>query len=379
MEFNQTNYSVFEIGAENYAALGLKLRLHLEGEVINTAETHIGYMHKGLEKITENKKYFTIIPYMTRLDNTTPFSLEYPFVLAVEKLNKINVPQRALYLRVIHSEVARIINHVLNIGYIAKAIGLNNILTLSIKLRKQLIDLYRKTLEVKMHDGLICPGGVKLDLSDEYIAALKSFIEKELTLFIQSVDLLLSDNYSFKIRTKEVGVIDFNQTIAWGFSGPCLRASGMDWDLRKTESYGAYADFDFEVPVAKTGDCYSRYWLRLEEIKQSILIINQALIKLPTGEINYYFTVDNEQNNIFNFINLKIDQEGETNAFVESPKGELGVFLVADQTNTPYRCHIKTPSFSHALALNKILPGTSLADMPLIVASLDVSAVNVDK
>ncbi|MGD9638540.1 MAG: hypothetical protein AB7U85_05735 [Alphaproteobacteria bacterium] len=380
MVHNKAVSDTFEIGVENYLACGIKFRLHVEGEAISDAETYVGYYHKGLEKSFESKKYANIIPYMSRIDNSVPFSSEYPFVLACEYLANIEVSKRASYIRTVHAEIARIINHIINIGNICNTVGMDNILSVSVKLKRQLVEIYTKTLDVRIQEGLFCLGGVRFDLSDDFVFGIKSFLNNELSCFLEEVDKVVTNNYGFKVRTKDVGFVDFDQAMSLGFSGPCLRASGCVWDLRRKTSYGVYADFDFEIPVCEAGDCYARCLVRFEEIKQSMAIINQALIKIPQGEIDVLSSGrNNKYSSILSSYDIKPNDKDEVLSCVESPKGELGVFIVSDGTDKPYRCSIRTPSLAHAGSLNMLLKGSFISDVPLIVASLDVSSANIDK
>ena len=364
---NKNMANLLEIGAENYISSGIRLWLHLEGETINEVETYVGYSHKGLEKLFEHKKYQLIIDDFAKIDDKTPFALEYPFVLAYEKLNNIEVPKRASYIRIIHAEIARIVNHISNIGFMANAVGMSNVLTLSIKIRKYLLEIYEKTLKTTPQSRVFEFGGVKYDLNDEYVEGIKLFFCNMLYDFIKELDNLMSGSYAFKLRTKDVGYISNDNAIYYGLSGANLRASGEVWDLRCKEPYSLYSDFDFDIPICETGDCYARYLTRIEEVKQSIAIVMQAFVKLPSGDI---------KNNDIDAASLVA---GEAFSTVESPKGELGVYLLSDGSFKPYRCNIRTPSLAHTQALNFMLKGALLSDVPLIVASLDISAANVDK
>ena len=379
-------------GPQHPAAHGvLRLILEMDGEIIARTDSHIGLLHRGTEKLIENKTYLQAVPYFDRLDYVSPMCQEHCFALAVEKLLGCEVPKRAQYIRVMFAELTRILNHCLNITTQALDVGATTPLLWMFEEREKIMAFYEEVSGSRMHSAYVRPGGVAQDLPKGLIEKIAAFTDS-FPKILYDMENLLSDNRIFKQRTVDIGIVSPSQALDWGFSGVMLRGSGFAWDLRKSQPYDLYEDFDFDIPVGKNGDCYDRYLLRVEEMYQSLRIIKQCIKNIPEGEIK---TLDRKispppRSEMKNSMEAMIHHfklytegyhvpKGETYVAVEAPKGEFGVFLVADGTNKPYRCKIKAPGFAHLQGLDFMARGAMLADIPAIIGSLDIVFGEVDR
>ncbi|MEM7046797.1 MAG: NADH-quinone oxidoreductase subunit D [Pseudomonadota bacterium] len=387
------NPSTINFGPQHPAAHGvLRLVLEMDGEVVERADPHIGLLHRGTEKLIEYKTYLQAVPYFDRLDYVSPMNQEHAFALAVERLLNIHAPIRAQYIRVIFSEVTRLLNHILNITTFALDVGALTPALWGFEEREILMEFYERVSGARLHSAYFRPGGVHQDfpngLADDLAAYMETFPN-----VIDDLSGLLTNNRIFKQRTVDIGVMTDKQAQAWGLTGPMLRASGVAWDLRKAQPYEVYDKMDFDVPVGTTGDCYARYLVRMEEMRQSVRIINQALAAMPAdGPVMVddhkiapprREDMKNSMESLIHHFKLYTEgyhvPEGQTYAAVEAPKGEFGVFLIADGTNKPYRCRIRAPGFPHLQALDFMSRGHMLADVVAIIGAMDVVFGEIDR
>jgi NADH-quinone oxidoreductase subunit D len=379
-------------GPQHPAAHGvLRLVLEMDGEVIERADPHIGLLHRGTEKLIEYKTYLQALPYFDRLDYVSPMNQEHAFALAVEKLLGIEVPPRSQYIRVLYSEIGRILNHLLNITTFAIDVGAMTPLLWGFEQREKLMEFYERASGARLHAAYFRPGGVHQDLPAGLLEDIGEFCET----FPQVVDdfeTLLTDNRIFRQRTVDVGAISAEDAYDWGFSGPCLRASGVPWDLRRAQPYECYEDLDFLIPVGKNGDCFDRYLVRIEEMRQSVKIMQQCIEKMPGGPVYVQNTkitppkrgeMKRSMEALIHHFKLYTEgyhvPPGETYTGVEAPKGEFAVYLVSDGTNQPYKCKIRAPSFAFLAALDFLCRGHMLADSVAIIGSLDVVFGEIDR
>ena len=379
-------------GPQHPAAHGvLRLVLEMDGEVVERADPHVGMLHRGTEKLIEYKTYLQALPYFDRLDYTSPLNQEHPFALAVEKLLGIEAPPRAQYIRVLYSEIGRILNHTLNIAAYALDVGAMTPLLWFFEEREKLLEFYERASGARMHTAYFRPGGVHQDLPAGLLDDIATFCETFPQL-IDDVETLLTENRIFRQRSVDIGVVSLEDALDWGFSGPMLRASGAPWDLRKAQPYECYEDLEFDIPVGKKGDCFDRYLVRIEEMRQSIRIMRQCVERMPDGPV---MTQDHKvtpprraemkrsMEALIHHFKLYTEgfhvPAGETYTVVETPKGEFGVYLVADGTNKPYRCKIRPPAFVHLSAMDFMCRGHMLADSVAILGSLDIVFGEVDR
>jgi NADH-quinone oxidoreductase subunit D len=379
-------------GPQHPAAHGvLRLVLEMDGEIVERADPHIGLLHRGTEKLIEYKTYMQALPYFDRLDYVSPMNQEHAFALAVEKLMGIEVPERAQYIRVLFCELTRILNHILNITTFALDVGAITPALWAFEEREKGMEFYDRVCGARLHANYIRPGGVSMDLPKGLTEDIAAWVESFPTV-LKDLDSLLTNNRIFKQRTVDIGVVTKEQALDWGFTGPCLRASGVAWDLRKSQPYDVYAKMDFDIPVGKTGDCYARYLVRMEEMRQSLRIMKQCLSEMPEGAVktnDYKVTpppraeMKNSMEALIHHFKLFTEgfhvPAGETYTAVEAPKGEFGVYLVADGTNRPYRCHIRAPGFAHLQALDFMSKGHMLADVVANIGSLDIVFGEIDR
>jgi len=379
-------------GPQHPAAHGvLRLILELDGEVIERADPHIGLLHRGTEKLIEHKTYTQAIPYFDRLDYVAPMNQEHAFAMAVEKLLKIEVPIRAQYIRVVFCEIGRILSHILNITTQALDVGALTPSLWGFEEREKLMVFYERVSGSRLHANYFRPGGVHIDLPTGLADDIYKFCETFPDV-INDLETLLTDNRIFKQRNVDIGIVSKQEALDHGFSGVMLRGSGVPWDLRKSNPYECYNEFDFKIPVGKNGDCYDRYLCRIEEMKESISIMKQALQKMPEGPV---MTADTKvgppkrkemkmsMEALINHFKLYTEgyhvPKGEVYTAVEAPKGEFGVYLVSDGSNKPYRCKIKAPGFTHLQAMNYMIKGHMLADVPAVLGSMDIVFGEVDR
>ena len=388
-EFKTMNLN---FGPQHPAAHGvLRLILELDGEVVERADPHIGLLHRGTEKLIEHKTYLQAIPYFDRLDYVAPMNQEHAFALAIEKLLNIEVPVRAKHIRVAFCEIGRILSHILNITTQALDVGALTPSLWGFEEREKLMVFYERVSGSRLHANYFRPGGVHIDLPTGLAKDILDFC-KTFPTVIDDLESLLTDNRIFKQRNVDIGVVSVQEALDHGFSGVMIRGSGVAWDLRKSQPYDGYENYDFKVPVGKNGDCYDRYLCRIEEMRESVKIITQALTTIPDGPV---MTLDTRvgppkrsdmKTSMEALINhFKLYTEGysvpksETYAAVEAPKGEFGVYLVADGTNKPYRCKIKAPGFTHLQAMDYLIKGHMLADVPALLGSMDIVFGEVDR
>jgi NADH-quinone oxidoreductase subunit D len=379
-------------GPQHPAAHGvLRLILDMDGEVIRRADPHIGLLHRGTEKLIEYKTYLQAVPYFDRLDYVSPMSYEHCFSLAVEKLLGCKIPLRAQFIRVLFCEITRIMNHLLNITTQALDVGAMTPLLWMFEERERMMEFYERASGSRMHANYIRPGGVASDLDDALLSDISEFFEA-LPPKLNDMEALLTENRIFKQRLVDIGIMTKDQALEWGFSGPMLRASGVNWDLRKDQPYEVYEQLDFGIPVGSAGDCYDRYLVRIAEMHESIKIIKQCLDKMPEGTVKTddpriatpeRSEMKESMEDMINHFKLFTEgynvPEGEVYVAVEAPKGELGVHLVSDGTNKPYRCYIRAPGFAHLQALDVMSRGHMLADVVSNIGSMDIVFGEVDR
>jgi NADH-quinone oxidoreductase subunit D len=385
------NYTL-NFGPQHPAAHGvLRLILELDGEVVERADPHIGLLHRGTEKLIENKTYIQALPYFDRLDYVSPMCQEHAFALAVEKLLEINVPKRGQYIRVMFSEITRILNHILNITTFALDVGAMTPFLWLFEDREILMEFYERVSGSRLHSAYFRPGGVHRDLPDGLTEDISNFCDNFLK-HIDDTEKLIEKNRIFRQRSVGIGIISKENAIEWGFTGPCLRASGYNWDLRKKQSYDCYDEVSFKIPTGSTGDCFERFLVRVEEMRQSISIIKQCIKNLPDGLcISDDPRIVPPKRNIMkksmeSLINhFKLFTEGfhvpsgETYTAVEAPKGEFGVYLISDGSNKPYRCKIRSPGFPFLQATEYLSKGHMLSDLVAIIGSLDIVFGEIDR
>ena len=385
------NYNL-NFGPQHPAAHGvLRMVLEMDGEIIERCDPHIGLLHRGTEKLIEHKTYVQAVPYFDRLDYVAPQNQEHAFALATEKLLGIQAPPRAQYIRVLFAEIGRILNHLLNITSYTMDVGAMTPMLWGFEEREVLMEFCERVSGARMHMNYFRPGGVTADmpagLGGDIAAWADSFVG-----FMDDLETLITENRIFKQRTVDIGVISAEQCFDWGFSGPNIRASGVAWDLRKSQPYDCYADLDFDIPIGKNGDCYDRYLVRIWEMRESLKIIHQCIEKMPGGPV----TVENNKISPPSRASMKSSMEamihhfklytegyhvpaGETYTAVEAPKGEFSVFLVSDGTNKPYRCKIRAPGFAHLQAMEFLSKGHMLADAVANIGSIDVVFGEIDR
>ena len=385
------NYNL-NFGPQHPAAHGvLRMVLEMDGEIIERCDPHIGLLHRGTEKLIEHKTYVQAVPYFDRLDYVAPQNQEHAFALATEKLLGIKAPPRAQYIRVLFAEIGRILNHLLNITSYTMDVGAMTPMLWGFEEREVLMEFCERVSGARMHMNYFRPGGVTADmpagLGDDIVAWADSFVG-----FMDDLETLITENRIFKQRTVDIGVISAEQCFDWGFSGPNIRASGVAWDLRKSQPYDCYADLDFDIPIGKNGDCYDRYLVRVWEMRESLKIIHQCIEKMPGGPVK----VENNKITPPSRESMKSSMEamihhfklytegyhvpaGETYTAVEAPKGEFSVFLVSDGTNKPYRCKIRAPGFAHLQAMEFLSKGHMLADAVANIGSIDVVFGEIDR
>lgn len=379
-------------GPQHPAAHGvLRLILELQGETVIKATPHIGLLHRGTEKLIEYKNYLQAIPYFDRLDYVSMMSQEHTYCLAIEKLTNSKIPKRAQYIRVIFSEITRILNHLLAIGCHAMDVGAMTPMLWAFEEREKLMEFYERVSGARMHATYFRPGGVHSDipiglLSDIYIFA------SQFSIKLIEIEEVLNDNRIWKQRLVDIGIVTAKKALNWGFSGVMLRGSGINWDLRKSQPYEIYPSLKFDIPIGITGDCFDRYLIRINEMKQSLGIIAQCVNSIPCGLIK---TDDNKlcpptktelkQSMEAVIHHFKIYTTGisipsnETYTATEAPKGEFGVYLIANNTNKPYRCKIKAPGFAHLQSLNYMSKGHLLADIVTIIGTQDIVFGEIDR
>ena len=386
---NLRNFTL-NFGPQHPAAHGvLRLVLDLKGETVERCDPHIGLLHRGTEKLIEYKTFIQALPYFDRLDYVSIISQEHTYALAVENLINTRPPLRSLYIRVVFAELTRILNHLLAVGCHAIDVGAITPFLWCFEEREKLIEFYERVSGARIHASYIRFGGVAFDLPLGLLDDIYMFLFQFSTR-LDEIEEILSNNRIWKIRLVDIGVVSASDALAHGFSGVMLRGSGLNWDLRASNPYDLYSSIDFEVPLGTNGDCYDRYLLRIEEIRQSLKIIHQCINKIPYGEVRDENTSSISVNALKSSIeslihHFKIYSEGvyvpngETYTCTEAPKGEFGVYLVSNGSNRPYRCKIKAPGFNHLQALDFLCKGHLVADVVTIIGTLDIVFGEVDR
>jgi NADH-quinone oxidoreductase subunit D len=379
------NYTI-NFGPQHPAAHGvLRLVMELDGEIIERIDPHVGLLHRGTEKLIEYKTYTQSIPYFDRLDYCSPMCMEHTFVLAVEKLLDLEVPLRAQYLRVFFAELTRIKNHMLNLGSHVMDVGAMTPNLWLFELREDCMNFYERASGARMHANYFRVGGVHQDVPLKLLTDIADWLDTRLPQLFEDAISLVAENRIFKQRNVDIGTVARDDAIKWGFSGPMIRAAGLPWDLRKSQPYDVYDRMDFEVPVGTRGDCYDRFMVRVEEVRQSARIMKQCLSEMPEGPV---MTDDRKvgppargemkrsMEALIHHFKLYTEgyhvPAGEVYVATESPKGEFGVYLVSDGTNKPYRCKIRPTAFSHLQAMDFMSRGHMLADTTAILGAMDI-------
>ncbi len=388
----QTRNMTINFGPQHPAAHGvLRLVLELDGEGVERVDPHIGLLHRGTEKLIEYKTYLQAVPYFDRLDYVAPMNQEHAFALATERLLGITAPPRAQYIRVLFCEIGRILSHLLNITTQALDVGALTPPLWGFEEREKLMIFYERVSGARLHAAYFRPGGVHQDmpagLAEDILEWCDAFPQ-----VLDDIEGLLTDNRIFKQRNVDIGIVSAEDAIAWGFTGVMLRGSDIAWDLRRSQPYEVYDRMDFQIPVGKNGDCYDRYLCRMEEMRQSVSIMRQAIEKMPEGPV---LTTDGKvapprraemkrsMEALIHHFKLYTEgysvPAGEVYAAVEAPKGEFGVYLVADGTNRPYKCKIRAPGYPHLQAMDFLTRGHMLADVSAILGSLDIVFGEIDR
>jgi NADH-quinone oxidoreductase subunit D len=389
------NFTI-NFGPQHPAAHGvLRMVLELDGEVVTRVDPHIGLLHRGTEKLIEQKTYLQALPYFDRLDYVAPMNQEHAFALAVEKLLGISVPKRGQLIRVLYSEIGRLLSHLLNVTTQAMDVGALTPPLWGFEEREKLMVFYERASGSRMHAAYVRPGGVHQDLPQKLVDDIGNFAEKHPKV-LDDIEGLLTDNRIFKQRNVDIGVVSLEDAFNWGFSGVMVRGSGAAWDLRKAQPYECYSELDFDIPVGKNGDNFDRYLIRVQEMRESIKIMKQCVAKLSSAEgegpvsstdgkivppkrgemkrsmeaLIHHFKLYTEGYKV---------PAGEVYAAVEAPKGEFGVYLVSDGTNKPYRCRLRAPGFAHLQAMDFLCRGHMLADVSAVLGSIDIVFGEVDR
>ena len=394
-EHNVRNFNI-NFGPQHPAAHGvLRLVLELDGEVCERVDPHIGLLHRGTEKLIEHKTYLQAVPYFDRLDYVAPMNQEHAFALAVERLLEIEVPRRGQLIRVLYSEIGRILSHLLNITTQALDVGALTPPLWGFEEREKLMVFYERACGARLHAAYFRPGGVHQDLPPQLVEDIGNWIDPFLKV-VEDIDGLLTDNRIFKQRNADIGVVKLEDAWAWGFSGVMVRGSGARWDLRKSQPYECYEEMEFSIPIGKNGDCYDRYLIRMEEMRQSAKIMRQCVDKLmgaggqgPVSDTDGKVVppkrgeMKRSMEALIHHFKLYTEgykvPAGEVYAAVEAPKGEFGVYLVSDGTNKPYRCKLRAPGFAHLQAMDFLCRGHMLADVSAVLGSLDIVFGEVDR
>ncbi|MCT4553345.1 MAG: NADH-quinone oxidoreductase subunit D [Pelagimonas sp.] len=388
------NFNI-NFGPQHPAAHGvLRLVLELDGEIVERCDPHIGLLHRGTEKLMESRTYLQNLPYFDRLDYVAPMNQEHAWCLAIEKLTGTEVPRRGSLIRVLFCEIGRILNHILNITTQAMDVGALTPPLWGFEEREKLMVFYERACGARLHANYFRPGGVHQDLPPELIDDIETWAH-EFPAVIADIDGLLTENRIFKQRNCDIGVVSEEEILDWGFSGVMVRGSGLAWDLRRAQPYELYDEFDFQIPVGKNGDCYDRYLCRMEEMRQSLSIIHQAIAKLraPEGQGDVLARgkmtppkrgdMKRSMEALIHHFKLYTEgfkvPEGEIYAAVEAPKGEFGVYLVSDGSNKPYRSKIRAPGFLHLQAMDHVAGGHQLADVAAIIGTMDVVFGEIDR
>ncbi|WP_138933682.1 NADH-quinone oxidoreductase subunit D [Roseovarius arcticus] len=388
------NFNI-NFGPQHPAAHGvLRLVLELDGEIVERCDPHIGLLHRGTEKLMESRTYLQNLPYLDRLDYVAPMNQEHAWCLAIERLCEIEVPRRASLIRVLYCEIGRILSHLLNVTTQAMDVGALTPPLWGFEEREKLMIFYERACGARLHAAYFRPGGVHQDLPSDLLDDIEAWAN-HFPQVMSDIDGLLTENRIFKQRNADIGVVSEQDALDWGFSGVMVRGSGMAWDLRRAQPYECYDEFEFQIPVGKNGDCFDRYLVRMEEMRQSIHIIHQAIEKLRApegkgeilarGKIAPPTRTDmkTSMEALIHHFKLYTEgfhvPEGEIYAAVEAPKGEFGVYLVSDGSNKPYRAKLRAPGYLHLQAMDYLASGHQLADVAAIIGTLDVVFGEIDR
>jgi NADH-quinone oxidoreductase subunit D len=385
------NFSI-NFGPQHPAAHGvLRLVLELDGEIVKRVDPHIGLLHRGTEKLIEHKTFMQALGYFDRLDYVAPMNQEHAFVLAIEKLLGLQVPPRAQYIRVLYDEIGRLLSHLLNVTTQAMDVGALTPPLWGFEEREKLMVFYERASGSRMHANYFRAGGVHQDLTQALLDDIHVFCE-EFPKVLDDLEGLLTNNRIFKQRNVDIGVVTREEALAWGMTGVMLRSTGLAWDLRRAQPYECYNDLEFQIPIGKNGDCYDRYLMRVEEMRQSNKIMLQCLEKMPKGPVNAAegkvvppkrAEMKHSMEALIHHFKLYTEgyhvPAGETYAVVEAPKGEFGVYLVSDGSNKAYRCKIRAPGFPHLQALDFMCRGHMLADVSAVLGSIDIVFGEIDR
>ena len=389
------NFSI-NFGPQHPAAHGvLRLVLELDGEVCTRVDPHIGLLHRGTEKLIEYKTYLQAVPYFDRLDYVAPMNQEHAWALAIERLLGLEVPKRGQLIRVLYSEIGRLLSHLLNVTTQAMDVGALTPPLWGFEEREKLMVFYERASGSRMHAAYFRPGGVHQDIPPELVEDIGVFCDHH-NKVLDDIEGLLTDNRIFKQRNVDIGVVSLKECFAWGFSGVMVRGSGAAWDLRKSQPYECYNEMDFDIPIGKNGDCYDRYLIRMQEMRESVKIMKQCVNRLLGSEKSGPVSAADgkvvppkrgEMKRSMEALihHFKLHTEGfhtppgEVYAAVEAPKGEFGVYLVSDGTNKAYRCKLRAPGFAHLQAMDHICRGHLLADVSAVLGSLDIVFGEVDR
>jgi NADH-quinone oxidoreductase subunit D len=380
-----SNYTI-NFGPQHPAAHGvLRMVMELDGEIIERIDPHIGLLHRGTEKLIEHKTYLQALPYFDRLDYCSPLAMEHSYVLAIEKLLNIAVPIRAQYLRVLFAELTRICNHMLNLGSHVMDVGAMTPNLWLFEVREDCLNFFERASGARMHMAWFRPGGVHQDVPLKLLTDIADWLDTRLPRLFDDAMSLVIDNRIFKQRNVDIAIVSKDDALRWGFSGPMIRGSGIPWDLRKSQPYDVYAKMDFEVPVGTRGDCYDRFMVRVEEVRQSARIMRQCLAEMPDGPVASddrkvvppkRAEMKSSMEALIHHFKLYTEgfhvPAGEVYVATESPKGEFGVYLVSDGSNKPYRCKIRPTAFSHLQAMDFMSVGHMLPDVTAIIGAIDV-------
>jgi len=389
------NFSI-NFGPQHPAAHGvLRLVLELDGEVCTRVDPHIGLLHRGTEKLIEHKTYLQAVPYFDRLDYVAPMNQEHAWCLAIERLLAITVPKRGQLIRVLYSEIGRLLSHILNVTTQAMDVGALTPPLWGFEEREKLMVFYERASGSRMHSAYFRPGGVHQDIPPELVEDIGRFCEGH-NKVLDDIEGLLTDNRIFKQRNVDIGVVSLDECFAWGFSGVMVRGSGAAWDLRKSQPYECYDEMEFDIPIGKNGDCYDRYLIRMQEMRESVKIMKQCVERLlgaerqgpvsaADGKVVPPKRSEMKRSMEALIHHFKLHTEGfhtppgEVYAAVEAPKGEFGVYLVSDGSNKPYRAKLRAPGFAHLQAMDHICRGHLLADVSAVLGSLDIVFGEVDR
>ncbi len=380
-----TNYTI-NFGPQHPAAHGvLRMVMELDGEIIERIDCHVGLLHRGTEKLIEHKTYLQALPYFDRLDYASPLAMEHSYVLAIEKLLNLEVPMRGQYLRVLFAELTRICNHMINLGSHVLDVGAMTPALWMYEVREDCLNFFERASGARMHSAWFRPGGVHQDVPQQLLDDLGVWLDDRLPRLFEDAMSLVVDNRIFKQRNVDIAHVSKEDALAWGFSGPMIRAAGIAWDLRKSQPYDVYNRMEFEIPVGTRSDCYDRFMVRVEEVRQSAKIMKQCLRDMPSGpvcsddrKVTPPARAEMKQSMEALIHHFKLYTEGfhvpagEVYVATESPKGEFGVYLVSDGSNKPYRCKIRPTAFSHLQAMDFMCKGHMLPDATAILGALDI-------